>query len=73
LEDPKLLTAVSENHIDLGIKSVTLYYVIDFNQIAGKGLAKIMELNKASEIGWFKIANPPSPLFPKLDEVLKLK
>jgi 8-oxo-dGTP diphosphatase len=71
LENPKLLTAVSENHKDLGVKSVTLYYAIAYDEV--RGIPYPMEPHKASELGWFKLNELPSPLFPKLGDVLKIR
>jgi 8-oxo-dGTP diphosphatase len=70
----KLYTVVSENHLDAGFKSVTLYYILDWNNGAYNvpvNFPQVVEPDKSSDIKWISLNDLPSPLFPALDRVLK--
>jgi len=56
----------TEDHKDLGARSVTVYFVSHPNQWEGE--PTILEPHKAAELEWFYLNSLPSPLFPALDE-----
>jgi 8-oxo-dGTP diphosphatase len=73
LEDLKLLTVVSELHEELSTRSVTVYYLLDYANVTGffEGLEPVIrEPNKASDLKWWDIDNPPDNMFPKLWQAL---
>jgi 8-oxo-dGTP diphosphatase len=71
-DELQLLTVVSENHVDLGIKSVTVYYLVEYDP-SDRGNPTIREPEKCSALMWvgLDIAHGYY-LFPKLDEVIKI-
>lgn len=67
-----LLDVVSEEHVDLGVRTVTIYYTIELRHTWGT--ATLREPNKASSLKWFApldLIKSKEPKFPKLETVLK--
>jgi 8-oxo-dGTP diphosphatase len=67
IDGGELFTVTTEDHKDLQCRTVTLYYL---THVSLKDPPIIMEPDKASELDWFSVKAPPSPLFPGLEVVL---
>lgn len=54
------LTWTSEDHPDIGVRTVTLYHVC----LNWSGEVQLLEPDKCGEWSWFDLDSLPSPLFP---------
>jgi len=59
----------TEDHSDIGVRSVTLYHVATAPMWGGE--PQNLEPHKCSEFGWFNVDNLPDPLFPGLHRVIR--
>lgn len=65
----QLLTVTSEYHESISVRSVTIYYAVEYDEIR-HGVPAIKETDKATNLNWYDIyvEERPEPLFPKLDD-----
>lgn len=67
--DAEQIGAVTEDHPDAGIRTVTIYYLAT----KWRGPIRIMEPNKCSQIRWCPLHQElPTPMFPGLPEGIEL-
>lgn len=58
----------TEEHLDIGVRTVTLYHLCWPK--GWEGEAKLMEPDKCEEWKWFDLDDLPSPLFPGIPEAV---
>lgn len=61
--------ATTEDHPDLGVRTVTIYFIAGCLNWTGEPTIK--EPAKCSEMGWFDLNNLPAEVFPALMEGVK--
>lgn len=69
LHKAEQLCWVTEDHPELEIRTITLYY-LSWPKEWG-GVPEVMEPDKCEEWRWFHLDELPSPLFPKLLDALE--
>jgi 8-oxo-dGTP diphosphatase len=59
----------TEDHPELGVRTVTLYHITGADH--WEGTPQVAEPEKCDEWRWFSLLDLPHPLFPTLDGVVK--